>query len=185
MSPVDMERSWSFVDASGNRFWNGVLRGTNVEHCISTEASVTIAPGEPLKLDGTNSDWPRWDLPSTSDPVKGTLKVLGTTAAAEVGMIGVAIDHIKPGEQGRVAMAGCWVAVKCKNPPTSNVVGSAVISDAAVARQVDAVTSGGAYSQTIAHIKPGLILGYVAKPAGAGAGQIGSTTQLGIVVAPA
>jgi len=186
MTSVDMERSWAWIDSSGNRFWSGLLRAGIIFMAISSEAAgTTIAPGEPLRVDDTNSAFPRWDLATTADAVKGILNVIGTTAAAELGMCGVALEQIPSGLQGRVAGMGCWVAVKCKNPPTSNVRGSMVISDAANARQVDAVTSGGAYSQTIAHIKPGLILGYVAKPSGAGGGQIGSTTQLGIVVAPA
>lgn len=184
MTSVDLERPWSWFDASGNKLWGGLLRAGVIMHCLSAEASATIQPGEPLRISDTGSVFPRWDLATTADAIKGIMAVIGTTAAAELLMCGVAIEQIKSGETGRVAGVGSYVAVKCKNPPTSNVRGSAVISDAAVARQVDAVTSGGAYSQTIAHIKPGLMLGLVAQPAGVGAGQTGSLTQLGIVVMP-
>lgn len=187
MVSVDLERSWAWFDSSGTKFWSGLLRAGIIYQCLSTEAAgTTLQPGEPVRLvDSAPTAFPRWDLATTSDAIKGVLGVIGTTAAAELMMFGVVLEQIPSGLTGRVAGLGSLVAVKCKNPPTSNVRGSAVISDAANARQVDAVTSGGSYSQTIAHIKPGLILGYVDVPAGTGAGQTGSTTQLGIFVNPA
>jgi hypothetical protein len=184
MSLVDLERPWAWFDASGNKLWGGVLRAGRIEHCLSAEASVTLAPGEPVRLSDASSVFPRWDLATTADPIKGVLAVVGTTAAAETGMFGVVIEQIKAGEVGRVAAIGSLVAVKCKNPPGSNVRGSMVISDAAVARQVDAAVANASYLVSHPHVKPGLILGYVAQPAGVGAGQTGSLTQLGILVNP-
>jgi len=187
MVSVDLERSWTWFDASGNKFWQGMLRAGIIYQCLSTEAAgTTLQPGEPVRLvDAAPTAFPRWDLSATSDPIKGVLGVLGTTAAAEVGMFGVVLEPIQSGTTGRVAGIGSLVAVKCKNPPASNVRGSMVVSDSGVARQVDAQVQPGTYGTgTAAHVKPGLILGFVHVPAGAGAGQTGSTTQLGIFVNP-
>lgn len=186
MVSVDLERSWSWFDASGNKFWQGLLRAGIIYQCLSTEASVALQPGEPVRLqENSPTAFPRWDLSTTSDPIKGVLGVIGTGAAAEVGMFGVSLDVIPAGQQGRIAGIGSLVAVKCKNPPTSNVRGSMVVSDSGVARQVDAQVQPGTYGTgTAGHVKPGLILGFVHVPAGTAANTTGSNTQLGILVNP-
>lgn len=183
---IDLERQWAFTDPDSTtnaRYFGGVLRTGQIIDVINAD-STRIAPGTPVKIDAAGSAWPRWDLATTSEPIKSKIGVKNTTAAAELGLVGVALEYILPGQQGRIAGRGTWVAVKCKNPPASNAVGSIVIQDTGTASQVDTVQSGGSYSQTIAHVKGGLALGTVLCPAGAGAGQTGSTTQLGIEVNP-
>lgn len=181
---IDLERQWAFSDPSGVKYFGGVLRTGQILDVINADTT-TIVPGTPVKVDAAGSAWPRWDLAvATNEPIKSKIGVKNTTAAAELGLIGVALEYIVAGQQGRIAGRGCWVAVKCKNPPASNAVGSIVIQDTGTASQVDTVQSGAGYAQTIAHVKGGLALGTVLCPAGAGAGQTGSTTQLGIEVNP-
>lgn len=183
---INIERQYLVRAADGTAYWDGLLSAGEIIEVNNTEASATMGFGEPIRLDSANTtaSWPRWDLAATSEPIKKAIHALRTTAAANLMLIGVALENIAAGSVGRVAGKGSLVATKCLNPPTSNLVGSAVISDTTTAGQVNAVTSGAAYAQTIAHIQPGLALGLVAKPAGAGAAATGSTTQLGVYVSP-
>lgn len=182
---VDLERQWVFSDPSGNRYWGGLLRTGQILDVVSAEASAAIAPGTPVKYDASGSAWPRWDLATTSEPIKSKIAVKNTTAAAEVGLIGVALEYILPGQAGRIAGRGCWTSVKCNATlGGSSAIGAAVIQDSGVASQVKtAALSTGTY----ANISPtlvGLGLGWLRQVNGTGAGTTGSTTQLGIEVHP-
>lgn len=174
---VDIERQYLVRAADGTAYWDGLLRAGEIMEVINNEASLTLGFGEACREDAgsTGSTWPRWDLAASSEPVKKEERVLRISAATNVFLRGVAIENIPSKQQGRVAGTGSLVAVKCINPPTSNIVGSA-ITGSATAGSVDTVLNGPAAA--------GICLGLVAKPSGVGAGQIGSTTQLGAFVSP-
>lgn len=179
MSFVDIARPWQFVGPNGTRYWSGLLQ-TGVERVVlnANANELVLQPGTAVIADpsGTTA-FPRWDLPSTSDPVTGLIAVDQVQSALDVSFIGVALEAIPAGRMGRVGGRGTLCCVKSINPPTASAPGHPVIGSATPGL-VDIVGPDPAVDRT------GTILGMVIVPPGTGAGQTGSLTQSGIEVNP-
>ncbi len=180
------EQMYLIKDAAGNLLWQGAALILNAIEATSAEASNTVGVGEAVRLDNTTSVIPRWDYANTGTdvPAPGVVKVLRVSAAANTGFIGVALEPIAPGKQGRIAPVGTITCVKCINPPTSNTLGAA-ITGSATAGSVDAPLAANAVSTATGIPAGGTMLGRVIQAAGTSANQTGSLTQLGVLVVPA
>lgn len=172
---VNLERPWSFFDASGNKYWSGVMLTGQVIEVYNAEASATIAAGEAVIVDAATSVWARWDLSATADAPKQVIGGKRVASAASVGFIGVAGENIPAGKIGRVYGRGSWAAVKslASGSITSNAVGSTVMGSA---------TAGACDAKSAAAFLPGLSLGTVM--IAAAATGIGGTTYLGVDINP-
>lgn len=171
---VNLERPWSFFDASGNKYWSGIMLTGKVIEVYNAEASTTIAAGEAVIVDEATSVWSRWDLAATADAPKQVVGAKRVAAAASVGFIGVAGENIPAGKIGRVFGRGTWAAVKCITGLTSNAVG-AHATGSATAGSIDTVTA--------AALVPGRRLGTVL--ISRTATGIGGTTYVGVDINPA
>lgn len=173
---LNLERPWSFFDASGNKYWSGIMLTGKVIEVYNAEASATMAAGEAIIIDEASSVWSRWDLAATADAPKQVIGGKRVAAAASVGFIGVAGENIPAGKIGRVYGRGTWAAVKslASGSITSNAKGSHV-TGSATAGSVDAVIA--------AALVPGRRLGTVM--IAAAATGIGGTTYLGVDINPA
>ena len=182
---VNIERQYLVRAADGTAYWDGLLLAGEIFEAVNAEASATVLAGETVRFDSANTtpSWPRWDLPSTSEPIKKMLPILRLSGSLNLLLPGVALENVPPGVVGRFAGKGSFVSTVCINPPNSNVVGSGVQSSATVGA-VTANIHAGVYTANTMHVTPGLGVGFVCKPAGVGAANTGSLTQLGILVAP-
>lgn len=174
---IDLERSWTFFDASGNKYWSGVLVTGQTRMIYNAEASATIAAGEAVIASAATSSWPHWDRAATSDPVKAQQSGVRVAAAASVGFLGVALENIPAGKTGRVGGRGYHVTAKCLTAAslTSNTLGAAA-TGSATAGSLDAVAT---------ELLQGRTLGIVLMPAGVTIpSQSGSLTYIGVDVNP-
>lgn len=174
---VDLERSWTFFDASGNKYWSGVLVTGQTRFIYNAEAATTIAAGEAVIADAATSSWPHWDRAATSEPVKGAQGGKRVAAAASVGFLGVALENIPVGKTGRVGGRGYHVTAKCLTAAslTSNLVGAAATGSA----------TAGSLDAAAAELVQGRTLGIVLMPAGTTIpSQSGSLTYIGVDVNP-
>lgn len=147
-----------------------------IEAITNSEASTVIGRGEAVCVDGTNSVFPRWDYSTagTDNPGICVIKAKRIASSSSVGFLGVAMENIAVGFEGRIATAGSIVAVKCINPPTSNAAGSIAGSNGS--------PTAGSVDGSATYVV-GKKLGTILIPAGTSAGQSGSVTQLIALVA--
>lgn len=174
---VDLERSWTFFDASGTKYWSGVLITGQTRFIYNAEASATIAAGEAVIASAATTSWPHWDRAASSEPVKGWQSGVRVAAVASVAYIGVALENIPAGKEGRVGGRGYQVSAKSLTAAslTSNTVGAAA-TGSATAGSLDAVAT---------EILQGRTLGIVLMPAGVTIpSQSGSLVYIGVDVNP-
>ena len=157
-------------DANGNdvSVYDAAQFVTEAIEVTNGHATTTITPGMAVIIDTTAANItgfiPRWGATVRVNPVK--LSVIPCTAAANTGMVGVAIDNIYPGKSGRVAVGG-FVTALCITG-TCTTVGHALLGTTS--------TAGSVTSSSAPAI--GTSLGTIIVAAGTGAGATGSATEV-------
>jgi len=169
---VRHESAFKVVGPDGTAVYVGTAIIRNTVEVQSGEASATIAAGEAVRADVTNSVIPTWDAATSKTSLIQGLRASG--AVTDVGWIGVAVTNILPGKVGVVAGAGSILSVKCIASLTSATAGNPVLGS---------TTAGSVDANTTAAV--GRKLGILLQGPGTGAAQSGSTTQAGIIVAQA
>lgn len=153
---------------------------------VTNDAAAAMLAGEGVIYDN-DSVIARFDTvaaggtPATDIPQTEVLKATRIAAATDGPFLGVTLGAIAVAKQGVVASDGSVLCVQCIDPPTSNTVRSKVIGSS-TAGKVNA-TAANAVDVATGVPAGGTLLGRVLKPAGTGAGQTGSATQLGIIIA--
>lgn len=144
----------------------------------SAETSTVIARGGAVTIVLASSVWPRWDYSTAGTDTITDCLIAGENvdSATDVGFLGVALENVAAGAQGRLAGAGSITAVTCLTAAslTSNVQGNHVIGSSTEG-SVDAATTSSTAGRS---------LGYMQTVVGTSAGQSGSLTQAIVLVSP-
>ena len=191
------EKPYRVLDTAGNCMWQGhALCGTVYEVYTMTStaylpgntaagaagsATAGIAAGIACLADVTASTTviPRWNYASTDDPGLGVLYAIPIVSATSTGILGVALTDIParaatdpPGVgKGYVAGPGSITCVRCT---ASAIAQGANVGGSATAGSVAALATR----------TSNLVLGYCLQTNTVAAPGTGSTTQVGIMVAP-
>ncbi len=169
---ITIEGGLRIVGPDGTTIFEGGAQVKNVIQAVNGEASAVLARGEAARIDPTNSDLMRWDKAiGDTQGVKDAVKVLRVSALTDVGFLGVALNSAPAGGTVAVAGSGSVLCVKCVSG--SGTVGNAYTGSA---------TAGSVGNQAAPSI--GQVLGVVVKAPGTAAGQTGTLTQGGVLVAP-
>lgn len=180
---VTFQTGFKVVAPDGTTIYNGMGKVMNATEFVSAEASASFAAGEAVRF-STTSVVGRLD--STASTLSEDLYGLRVSAAANTGFMGVAMNQVPFGKTGWYAGSGSIVGVKslASASLTSNTAAAAVIgSSTAGAVNTTAANAAGSATNLPAG---GTMLGRVLKIAGTtgGSTDMGSDTQLGIIVAP-
>ena len=178
MEQVQFESQFRLVGPDGVTLYAQANVVCNPFDATSSEASNTTQAGDCIRLDNVAATViPRFERVASGAatpadiPQTGLLKFLRTSAADQLGLIGVPVQDIPAGKSGVLAGSGSMLCVKS----TGTVIAFGVDLQAA---------AGTANVEAAAAVLVGSNLGYSIKTNTVAAPGTGSTFQVGVLVNP-
>src|SRR5258708_6527372 len=139
MTLTTYQQEFRVQGPDGQVLYIGAGKHKNPTEYLNSEASAVINAGEAVRIDSTHSILARLQNYAAGasidadQPLTETLRMLRISAAANVGILGVALNSIAPlatvgaAGIGMFAGAGAILCVKCLASPTSTTLGAQCI----------------------------------------------------------